>query len=124
MAGGVEYLKLQSPHSQSVTLVVEIHAAEGDTGQFTFQREQLGLRIVEIGLVNINGSLGHRLQKPGDAAGVVIVAVGQQDLIHGAVQLFGGREDQLRLRTGIDHGAGMGIFVTENIAVGADGTNL
>ena len=53
VAGGVKHLKLQRAHRDAVSLAVEIHAAEGDPGQFAFQREQLGLRTVKIRLMDI-----------------------------------------------------------------------
>ena len=101
-----------------------MHRAGGSGAQFRFQGKQLRLRRIKVRRVDIDRGLGQGSQQRCHAAGVVVVAVGQQDLVHSAVQLFYGREDQLRLRAGIDHGAGMGIFVTEKIAVGADGANL
>ena len=120
----MKHLKLQRAHRDAVSLAVEIHAAEGDPGQFAFQREQLGLRAVKIRLMDIDRRRRQRLHQSRHCTGVVIVAVGQQDLIHGAVQLFGGGEDQLRLRTGIDHGADLSRFIAENVAVGTDGPSV
>ena len=58
----MKHLKLQRARRDAVSLAVEIHAAEGDPGQFAFQREQLGLRTVKIRLMDIDRCRRQHLQ--------------------------------------------------------------
>ena len=119
VAGGGQNGHRQAAHSHRVPLVVVPHVPAEE-------REQLlGAGIgVHIPAIQIHRGLRPFGLELSHSAGVVVVAVGQQD---GAGHTAGFRHrggDPRPIPAGINDGAGLGILVAEEIAVGADGAHL
>ena len=74
--------------------------------------------------MDIDLRLGQGLVQLGHGGGVVIVAVGQQDILHIHAVVLDHLKDAPGLVTGVDDGGRTGLLVLQNIAVGPDGTHL
>ena len=79
-----------------------------------------GLLPVDLLVVDVDGGAGPLLQQAGNPQHVVKVAVGDED--HGELQarLADLPVDVVGLVAGVDDGAGLGLGVLQQVAVGAD----
>ena len=89
----------------------------GAVAQHLFTVEQPLVLFVDIDL----GAGG--LDDLGHCHHMIVMAMGQQDHLHLIAQLLHGLQNLFGLLTGIDEGAGAGLLVTQNIAVGLQPTN-
>ena len=119
VAGGVEHLNGHIPQGKGVPLVIEFQV-----GDLPGQGEQAAARPVGVGLVDINFRLGQGLVQLWHGGGVVIVAVGQQDVFHVHAVVLYHLENAPGLVAGVDDGGHVGLLVLQQIAVGPDGTHL
>ena len=89
----------------------------GAVAQHLFTVEQPLILFVDIDLgAGSLDDLGHRHH-------MIVMAVGQQDHFHLIAQLLYGLQNLISLLTGINEGAGAGLFVAQNIAVGLQPTD-
>ena len=102
-----------------VSLVIEVQPIP-----LSRQGKQRVARPVGVGMMDIDDRLGQGLLQLRDGGGVVIVAVGEQDMGHLRPVLLQGGQDPLRLVPGIDDGGLAGGLVLQNVTVGADGPHL
>ena len=119
VAGGMEHLDGQLAQRQLVALAVVVQI-----GDLSGQGEQVGARPVGVFLVDIDLGIGQGLVQLGHGGGVVVVAVGQENILHLQIPQGEGGENSVGLVTGIDDGGLVGGLVDEQIAVGADGADL
>ena len=74
--------------------------------------------------MDINFCLRQNLVEVGHCRGVVVVAMGQENIFHLTVHLIQGEQDLLRLVAGVNNGGLAGGFILQNVAVCADGAYL
>ena len=115
MPRGVEDLNINGAHLDVVPLVIEVQ-----TGHLSRQGKQGVARTIGVAPVDIDGRLGQCLLQLRDSGGVVIVAVGEQDVGHLRPALLQRSQDPLRLVPGVNDGGLAGGLVLQNIAVGSD----
>ena len=116
MAGGVEHLDLVVPQADHIPLVIELQIVH-----LAGQGEQGTARPVGVSLVDIDIRLGIHPVEGWHRRGVVIVAVGKEEIPDLHPLLLQRLLNQLWLVAGIDDGGQVRLVVLQNIAVGADG---
>ena len=114
----MQHLNGQAAQGEGVPLVVGEQALH-----LSGQGEQAAARPVGVSLVDIDLGLRIGLVKRRDGGGVVIVAVGQEDILHGDVLLPHHGQDALGLVSGINDGGYLSLLVLQDVAVGADGAH-
>ena len=117
VARGVEHLNGQAAQGEGVPLVIEqkiVHLPR--------QGEQTAARPVGVGLVDIDFGFRQGLVQLGHGGGVVVVAVGEKDILHLRIGFFQLTQDAPRFVAGVNHGDFVVVF--QNIAVSANGAHL
>ena len=115
----MEHLNGERAQGEGVPLVVVVEIL-----RLGGQGEELGARPVGVRLMDVDLHAGQRLHQVGHSGGVVVVAVGEEDVLHLALRLLYLVEDALPVVAGIDDGHQAALLILEKIAVGADGAHL
>ena len=114
MAGGVEHVDGQASQLHLVPLAVRAAHALVDRG------EQTPGDPLHVPHVDVDGGMGIEFLQPLDAAGVVIVGVGQQNELERAPGVLDHLPDGGSVPAGVHHGADLGALVAQQVAIGAN----
>ena len=115
----MQHFNGQRTQGEGVPLVVVIEVLH-----LGGQGEELRASPVGVGLVDVDLYAGQGLHQVGHGGGVVVMAVGEEDVLHLALRLLHLVEDALPVVAGIDDGHQAALLILEKIAVGADGAHL
>ena len=119
VARGLHHLDGEGTQGETVPLLVVLQ-----TGHLPGQRVQGGPGPVGVRLVDIHLGVREALLQIGHTGGVVVVAVGEEDVLHLRPVRLEHLGDLVRLVARVDDGGLVGLVVLQNIAVGADGSHL
>ena len=120
MAGGAQHLHLQAAHSNGVPFAIV-----GDLPAQGQEQSCFGTSLRKTVLMaEIHTDIRPDLTQAIHTAGVVVMAVGQQDAHRLTARLTNGCGHSFCAAAGIYHGADLLCLVTDQIAVGAQGCNL